>query len=125
MVSHLKRIDRNGDKALNLDSRYTVQPGIKYRYEQSGGVIYRRVDDSLHFFNSQLVINLLELAERGTVREIAAKISQASLRGRDAEEFVLKILYLLEELNLVHELEPSNNQAAGPDLPDLADNRQM
>ncbi|MHB9094306.1 MAG: mycofactocin biosynthesis chaperone MftB [Eubacteriales bacterium] len=90
---------------MNLDSRYTIQQGVKYRQEDFGGVIYRRADDSLHFLNSQLVINLLALAETGTVREIAAKISPASFRGQDIKKHILKMLCHLEELNLIHELE--------------------
>lgn len=38
---------------MNLDSRYELQPGTKFRAEKFGGVVYQRKDDRLHFLSSR------------------------------------------------------------------------
>lgn len=90
---------------MNLDSRYAVKKGMRFRAEEFGGVIYRRQDDRLHFLKSRLAIVLLSLAETGTVREIAACIAERSSNEQVAQENILKILCHLKEMEIVDELE--------------------
>lgn len=90
---------------MNLDSRYALQPGTKFRYEEFGGIVYRRRDDRLHFLTSRLAITLISLAGTGTVREIAGKLGASSANKQAVEERILKILSQLEELKIIHELE--------------------
>jgi len=102
---------------MNLDSRYAVQPGISFRYEKFGGIVYRRRDDRLYILNSLLAIDLLYEAGNGKVRDIAARLAadlpnrEAAKPGADwsneqaAWEYILKLLGYLKELGLVYELE--------------------
>lgn len=90
---------------MDLDSRYFLQAGVKFRYEEFGGVVYRRQDDRLHFIKSVLTVDLLSLAGTGTVREIAAKVGAGSSNQQVIQENVLKLLSYLEGLEIVYELE--------------------
>ncbi|MDA8211696.1 MAG: mycofactocin biosynthesis chaperone MftB [Clostridia bacterium] len=90
---------------MNLDSRYAVQAGIRFRYEDFGGIVYRRSDDRLYILNSHLAVDLLYGAGTGKVRDIAAKAGADLPNQQAAGEHILKLLGYLEELGLVYELE--------------------
>lgn len=90
---------------LDANSFYGVNPDVRFRYEDFGGVVYRRQNDQLHFLRSRLAIELLSLAKTGTVREIAARFGTGSSNERVVQENILKILCHLEELEIIYELE--------------------
>lgn len=95
-------------RVLSLFSRYAVSEGIRFRYEDFGGIVYKRKTDQLLFLNSPLAVDLLSHAERGTVQEIITELSNSSSRGNTAspeiESTVLKILSSFEENGLIYEL---------------------
>lgn len=43
---------------MNLDSVYSIAEGMKFRYEDFGGVVYQRNGDCLHFLTSRMPIDL-------------------------------------------------------------------
>jgi len=89
---------------IKLDSRYAIPAGIKYRYEDFGGIVYRRHDDKLFFLNSRTAIDLLDLASTGTVQEIVGMLGQLKMPKEKIENQVLKILNSLKELGIIYEV---------------------
>lgn len=88
---------------LNLDSRYAVTAGVEFRYEDFGGIVYKRKNDQLLFLNSRLAIDLLSLAGRGTVQEIIQSLT-GNAASQNIENNVLKILSSFKEMGLIYEL---------------------
>lgn len=89
---------------LKMDSRYAIPAGIKYRYEDFGGIVYRRQDDKLFFMNSRTAIDLLNMADQGTVREIVGMLWQLKVPAEKIENQVLKLLNSLKELGIIYEV---------------------
>lgn len=110
---------------MNLDSRYVLPAGTKFRYEDFGGIVYQRNGDRLHFITSRLAARLLSLAGTGTVREIAAGIAAGLPEGEAVREHIVKILCYLKELGIIDELGHRSGAAEGAGMPDLADHKQV
>jgi putative mycofactocin binding protein MftB len=89
---------------IDLDSRYAVPEGVKYRHEDFGGVVYRRQDDRLFFLNSRIAVDLLDMVGQGTVREIIAMLGGPDQRTEKTEQQVIKALTKLKELGIIHEM---------------------
>lgn len=90
---------------LNLESRYALTAGVKFRSEDFGGIVYKRENDQLIFLNSSLAIKILTMAGQGTVQEIVSIISiYGSDISRDIEKHVLNILSSLKEMGIIYEL---------------------
>lgn len=94
----------SGGHVLNLGSRYQLVPGVKFRQEDFGGVVYRRQDDRLLFLNTRMAIDLLQFAGRGTVREIITLITGSCAPTEAMVKHILKILVAFEELGIIYEL---------------------
>lgn len=106
---------------LDAHSNYRVNPEVSFRYEEFGGIVYRRSDDRLFFLKIRQAIDLLRLAGSGTVAEIAAKLGNAISDRAEIQRYVLSTLAALEELGIVNEFPDRNVKAGGADLPDMAD----
>lgn len=106
---------------LDAHSYYRVNPEVRFRYEEFGGVIYRRWDDQLYFLKSRQVIDILRLAGTGTVAEIASRLGNGVHAQEKVERYVLRTLAALEELGIVNEFPDRNSKAGGANLSDLAD----
>lgn len=106
---------------MQVDSQYTIPTGVQFRYEDFGGVVYRRQDDRLFFLNSRLAVTLLEMAGKGTVLEITAALQNSNLGDKSTiEAVVLKTLSSLEELGIIYELAGRQAEATRTNLPDVA-----
>lgn len=89
---------------MKADSYYAVNPGIKFRNEDFGGIVYQRNTDTLLYLKPRLALDLLFLAGTGSVNEIAEKIGGESLEKQKVVDQMLKILVRLREMGLVYEL---------------------
>ncbi len=88
---------------MDARSWYRVDPEVRFRYEEFGGVVYRRSDDRLFFLKSRRAIDLLQLAGSGTVAEIASRLGSGVDDRAKVERRVLGTLAALEELGIVYE----------------------
>ena len=89
---------------MKADNYYAIYPAIKFRYEDFGGIVYRRNTDTLFYLKSRLALDLLYLAGTGSVNEIAEKIG-GELEKQKVVDQMLKILVQLKEMGIVYELE--------------------
>lgn len=87
---------------LTLESHYTLAPGVKFRPEDFGGIVYKRQNDKLIFLKSRLAIDLMAFAGQGTVQQIISYIGSDG--SPNLEKRVLHILSSLKEMGIVNEL---------------------
>lgn len=88
---------------LNLESRYELATGVKFRSEDFGGIVYKRQNDQLIFLNSHLAIELLAMAGQRIVQEIIPTVI-GNDASQDIERRVLHILSSLKEMGIINEL---------------------
>lgn len=88
---------------FNLQSRYASVPGVKFRSEDFGGIVYVRKTDQLIFLKSPLAIELLSLANRGTVKEIISLVIESAALP-NLQNNILKVLSSLKEMGIIYEL---------------------
>ncbi|MEN6461753.1 MAG: mycofactocin biosynthesis chaperone MftB [Syntrophomonas sp.] len=89
---------------IQLDSRYAIPKGIQFRYEDFGGIVYRRRDDKLFFLSSRIAMDLLIMANSGTVGEIINMMEKSNQPQDKIKEKVLKVLNSLRERGIIYEL---------------------
>lgn len=108
---------------MNLDSYFVLHPGIKFRGEYFGGIVYQRNKDLVQFITSRLAIALLFQAGKSTVREIATRTKIGSLSPQEVEEQILKTLASLERAGIIYEVKPGESPSRCTSLYNMANHQ--